>query len=76
VNATDRAVILEAIDIAAGNPQAALAWLAMHRDGLSPEFHIGYALGTAQAALAAGRAGIDEMVAALMGDVARIVEAH
>lgn len=48
----------------------------MHRDGLSPEFHIGYALGTAQAALAAGRAGIDEMVAALMGDVARIVEAH
>jgi hypothetical protein len=76
VNEGDRAVLLEAIDISAGDPRDALAWLAMRRDALSPDFLIGYALGTAQAALVSGRAGIDEMVAALLGDVACIVEAH
>jgi hypothetical protein len=52
VSATDRAIFLEAADLARGEPADVLAWLEMRSTAMSYEFHLGRAMGAAQMALA------------------------
>ena len=51
MNAGDRAVILEAAEMAGGDLGDLAAWLSMRDNGLSEEFRVGVRLGQASAVL-------------------------